>query len=133
MNDCVTIFYTLLRDWEEWAPEGCQDIASQLVRRPEGQKLRVVLGGGRQSFLPTNVSDVTNGNSVEAGKRKDGLDLISEWMDNKKMSNSRAHYVTSKDELFSLDLNKTDCLLGNGFKASCLILILMTGTVSSAH
>ena len=64
------------RGWESDAdlPEaarraGCTDIARQLVERPPGDGLEVVLGGGRAAFLPRD----------GGGRRLDGRDLVAAW------------------------------------------------------
>jgi len=68
--------HSLSRNWEtdkylpDWAGSaGCEDIASQLVSFDAGDGMDVILGGGRQSFLPTEVG----------GERSDQRDLIAEW------------------------------------------------------
>lgn len=42
------------RNWYSSVPEGCaaKDIAEQLISGPVGSKLKVILGGGLQDFLP---------------------------------------------------------------------------------
>lgn len=113
-----------------------------MVRSPQGQHLRVVLGGGRRSFLPKNISQVLNSQSVESGKRKDGVDLISEWIEDKKHNKEQqSQYITTRDELMSVDINKTDHLLGTILfeqihakvyaKYSCNIVL--PGLFSSSH
>lgn len=100
------------RDWEENADGDCEDIASQLIRKSPGKDIRVVLGGGRRSFLSQNITDAVNGHSIEAGKREDGADLIHEWIEDKKSRQLRANYVSDRDQLNNLDLDKTDFLFG---------------------
>lgn len=58
-------------------PEGCPDIATQLVEWDEGDGLEVALGGGRRSFLPQDITDP----EVEGGtgRRTDGRDLANQW------------------------------------------------------
>lgn len=51
------------RDWEGSAPEelanqpGCKDIAKQLVEEYPGNRLSVILGGGRREFIPKGQFD----------------------------------------------------------------------------
>jgi len=60
---------------------GVKDIAVQLVERfgkgGIGDGLEVVLGGGRQNFLPNTVQDPEYPN--KAGRRTDGRNLIAEY------------------------------------------------------
>lgn len=62
------------RTWESNAPVGCQDIAYQLIHGPIGADIDVVLGGGRQNFIPNTVS--VNG---QFGSRIDGRNLLEEF------------------------------------------------------
>lgn len=96
------------RDWEAYADDGCQDIAAQLVRGERGKKLKVILGGGRRSFMPKNSHH--NHVKTEDGKRKDGKNLIEEWQEARKDTNSK--FITTREELVSLDAKKTGQLLG---------------------
>jgi alkaline phosphatase len=63
------------RNWEDdgLLPPGspCKDIARQLIEFP----FEVVMGGGRQHFLPSGVNDIERG----PGLRVDGRDLMAEW------------------------------------------------------
>lgn len=66
------------RNWESDADlpssaleTGCTDIASQMIGFAFGDGLDVMLGGGRQMFLPAG----------EGGKRRDGQDLTELWRD----------------------------------------------------
>lgn len=55
--------------------DGYPDIARQLVEFAHGDGPEVVLGGGRQHFLPVDRVDPEGG----GGRRRDGRDLIAEW------------------------------------------------------
>jgi alkaline phosphatase len=73
------------RDWEsdESMPPsaveaGCKDIAQQLVAWPHGDGLEVILGGGRDRFLPITKDDPEDKNYT--GSRRDGRDLVQEWL-----------------------------------------------------
>ncbi|XP_064544823.1 alkaline phosphatase [Drosophila montana] len=100
------------RNWENDAdikadgadPTICEDIASQLVNSQVGQNLNVILGGGRQNFLPEHVRDP---NGV-LGRRKDGRNLIEEWQ---RQHTNSAHYVHTRRQLLELS-NQTTRVLG---------------------
>ena len=72
------------RNWESDAqlPEGhegaCPDIARQLVEFSHGDGIDVVLGGGREMFLPTDVADPED--ASRGGARGDGRHLVDEWL-----------------------------------------------------
>ncbi|XP_037940697.1 membrane-bound alkaline phosphatase-like [Teleopsis dalmanni] len=96
------------REWENDAElkEDCgedtdlADIALQLIHNGVGSKLKVAMGGGRAQFIGAN--------SITPGKRLDGRNLINEYL-----SGSAGNaYVTTKQELDNLDLDKTERLLG---------------------
>lgn len=99
------------RDWENDAdiPKAdrnmCVDIAKQLITSQVGRRLKVVLGGGRRSFLPKE---------KKGGKREDGLDLLKLWKDQKKADgfDKTSFVIQEREQLESLDLSKTDYLLG---------------------
>ncbi|XP_017122791.1 alkaline phosphatase [Drosophila elegans] len=100
------------RNWENDAevasdngdPNLCPDAASQLINSPVGQKLNVVMGGGRENFLPRGTTDA----SGSPGRRLDGRNLIEEW---KGQHTNSAHYVESRAELLQLS-NQTSRVLG---------------------
>lgn len=102
------------RDWESDAdiaakkedPSKCEDIASQLVRNEPGKNFKVILGGGRRKFIPTNENDPSN----KPGQRLDGVNLISEWYYSKPLGTAR--YVTNKQELMGINFNETEYLMG---------------------
>jgi len=77
------------RGWEAAAPEGCEDIASQLVNFKHGDGIEVILGGGRREFMPLDHDDPEYGD--KQGKRKDGRDLIREW----KSKNPKGLYIVN--------------------------------------
>ncbi len=89
------------RDWEADSnlpqlarDQGCKDIASQLVNFNKGDGIDVILGGGRQQFMPSTAVDPEYP-SVK-GKRSDGQDLIAQWLRNNGPS---AQYVWNKAQL----------------------------------
>ncbi|XP_070543596.1 alkaline phosphatase-like [Ptychodera flava] len=97
------------RSWENDAdvPVGhqeCKDIALQMV---ENTGIQVILGGGRRNFRTTSQSDPESGSS---GRRRDGRDLIDEWLSSKQQY--EAEYVWNSDGFSKVDPVKTDYLLG---------------------
>jgi len=104
------------RGWEhddKITKDGCSaehitDIARQLVEGPVGKDLRVVLGGGRSYFRDKKLKDEEG----ISGLRKDGRDLINDWLEDKDEQNAEAQYVWSGTGLKEVDLNSTDYLLG---------------------
>ncbi|MDZ4761801.1 MAG: alkaline phosphatase [Alphaproteobacteria bacterium] len=80
----ATYAITSERDWESDADvspagkaAGCIDIASQLLAWDHGDGPEVVLGGGRQNFLPETMADPEY--AAQKGRRKDGRNLLDEW------------------------------------------------------
>lgn len=81
----ATYATTNRRDWEsdsDIRPQdraACRDIASQLVGwdKANGDGFEVILGGGRQKFLPRTVADPEYPDRT--GDRDDGRNLIDEW------------------------------------------------------
>lgn len=70
---------TVHRNWEDntGLPEGCdtqKDIAAQLADAMTGGLVDLAMGGGRQHFLPTDVTD----DEGKTGRRTDGRNLIEE-------------------------------------------------------
>lgn len=76
--------------------EACPDIAYQLVYGETGKNLKVVLGGGRGKFLPSNVTDEEGA----PGSRSDGENLIESWLANKV--NATAKYVWNRADLLQV-------------------------------
>ena len=100
------------RDWESDSDmpaaaraAGCVDIAAQLLAFP-GNGLEVAMGGGRTNFLPASAGDPEYPD--REGRRSDGRDLTAEW----RARYDNAGYVTTADELASLDIESTEHLLG---------------------
>ncbi|EDW81547.1 uncharacterized protein Dwil_GK10963 [Drosophila willistoni] len=100
------------RNWENDAeiisdngdPTICPDIAYQLIHGQVGQKLNVIMGGGRENFLP----QITRDRSGAPGKRADGRNLIEEWQ---RQHTNSAHFVQTRSELLKLS-NRTSRVLG---------------------
>jgi len=57
---------------------GCSDIASQFAELPPGRAPAVLLGGGREHFMPVARQDPEYPGS-KTGARRDGRDLTAEW------------------------------------------------------
>lgn len=108
-----TFAHVANREWESDAdvetyrndPRTCDDIARQLVHGEPGKNFKVILGGGRQKFLPKSFKFL-NG---ESGQRNDGANLIKEWLQQKKTS---AKFIYDKKGLLELDYNNTDYVMG---------------------
>jgi alkaline phosphatase len=79
----ATYAHAAHRDWEvdsavpESARGRCADIARQLIEFDHGDGIEVVMGGGRQMFLPNDRADPEYPEIT--GLRADGRDLIAEW------------------------------------------------------
>nr|XP_018911474.1 PREDICTED: alkaline phosphatase-like isoform X1 [Bemisia tabaci]XP_018911475.1 PREDICTED: alkaline phosphatase-like isoform X2 [Bemisia tabaci] len=103
------------RGWESDAdvikdkldPSECEDIASQLVTKLPGMDLRVILGGGRQEFLPKSMTDEEGKN----GNRKDGRNLIDLWKSIRIANSQKGEYVSDKASLLAVSPT-TQYLLG---------------------
>ncbi|XP_055842323.1 membrane-bound alkaline phosphatase isoform X2 [Episyrphus balteatus] len=108
--------HTANRNWEsdtDIIKDKCSavdnlDIARQLVHTPVGRNLKVIMGGGRREFRGKKQNDEEG----IKGRRTDGRDLIQEWIADKKLQDADASYVWSRKGLNSLDLSKTEYLLG---------------------
>ncbi|XP_078114262.1 intestinal-type alkaline phosphatase [Sander vitreus] len=82
---------------------GCHDIAYQLVQNTE---INVILGGGRQYMFPRTVIDPEY--PTYKGDRKDGQNLVDEWMKNKM----NVKYVWNRTEFDAVNPANTDFLMG---------------------
>ncbi|XP_068599095.1 alkaline phosphatase, tissue-nonspecific isozyme [Brachionichthys hirsutus] len=104
------------RDWysdnempAEALEAGCKDIARQLFENIPN--IDVIMGGGRKYMFPKNTSDVEYPDiSKHSGTRKDGRNLVQEWID--RMKDKKGHYVWNKRNLLSLNPNNVNYLLG---------------------
>lgn len=96
------------RDWENdkkvqkdcGADSGVSDIALQLMQGEIGQRLKVVMGGGKTQFVDELY--------YEEGKRRDGRNLLQEFL----MENPYNTYVETKEDLMSVKDSETKRLLG---------------------
>ena len=102
----ATYAHVTERDWEgdsdmpmDAKQQGCKDIASQLIDFKYGDGIEVAMGGGRRYFLPA---------TIEGGRRQDERDLTKEWTQHF----SKANYVSTREQLNSIDAEQTQHLLG---------------------
>ena len=106
--------HTPNRDWEgdaDMPPEaiaaGCKDIAQQLVAWPHGDGFEVILGGGRERFLPAAAADPEDAD--RKGSRKDGRNLVQEWQ--ARYGNSGT-FLWNKDQFDAADPKAVPRVLG---------------------
>ncbi|MBU1174812.1 MAG: alkaline phosphatase [Alphaproteobacteria bacterium] len=90
---------TAYRNWEAEAPEGCTDIAVQLIDAMEAGTIDVAMAGGARNFVPMNAETSFGGKS----SRKDETDLIA------RATAFGTTFVTDKA---SLDAASGDKILG---------------------
>lgn len=89
----------------------CKDIAKQLIEDEPGNKINVIMGGGRRCFFGPNFKDP--GPTGQDGIRQDGRNLIDQWLEQKRSSNEGNYaFVNSTQDLRSVVAEKTDYLLG---------------------
>lgn len=105
------------RRWEcdSYVPKSldpaCKDIARQLIEDEPGNKINVIMGGGRRCFFGPNFQDP--GPTGQSGIRQDGRNLIDQWLEQRRANNERNFaFVNSTQHLRSVDVDKTDYLLG---------------------
>ncbi|CAD5117035.1 DgyrCDS5862 [Dimorphilus gyrociliatus] len=105
--------HSAFREWEGWAPTPCKDIATQLIEGSVGKQLKVILGGGRKSFIPKDKRDEED--ISEMSTRKDNKDLRETWKSMRKdegLKDDKFAYVERMNEFNSIDPKKVDYLLG---------------------
>ncbi|WMT88051.1 alkaline phosphatase [Pelagibacterium sp. 26DY04] len=86
---------TANRNWESEAPEGCTDIATQLVEQMEAGVIDIALGGGARAFAPEGTEI-----PVGTGNRVDDVNLID------RAAQFGAQVVYNAEELASVDLSQ---------------------------
>lgn len=109
----ATYAHTSIRDWEADSdlPTGTQvkDIAAQLVDNfgsgGLGNGIEVVLGGGREKFLPRTAKDPEY--EAITGQRRDGRNLSAEFV-----SKFNSEYVWNRQQFNAFDANSGKRLLG---------------------
>lgn len=75
---------------------------------------QVILGGGRQEFLPKTMN----------GNREDGRDLIAEWKMHMIKNHRKHDYVKNRTELSNVNLKGAEKLLGDYMNISFVINII---------
>ncbi|NWZ78461.1 PPBI1 phosphatase, partial [Poecile atricapillus] len=86
--------------------DGCKDIADQLIHNTD---INVILGGGRMYMTPKRTPDPEYPEDPDQnGTRKDGRDLIAEWLSAKQ----GARYVWDKKGLDAVKDDSVSHLMG---------------------
>lgn len=86
---------TANRNWEGEAPDGCVDIATQLIDAMKAGTVDLAMGGGARYFAPEDAGMMDGGK----GSRPDGRDLIKEAQD----AGFQYAYDTGSAEKLNLD------------------------------
>ena len=86
---------TANRNWEGEAPEGCTDIATQLVDQMEAGVIDIALGGGARAFAPEGTEL-----EVGTGNRVDEVNLVD------RATEFGAQYVYDAETLAAADLTQ---------------------------
>uniref|UniRef100_A0A1I8NM94 alkaline phosphatase n=1 Tax=Stomoxys calcitrans TaxID=35570 RepID=A0A1I8NM94_STOCA len=92
--------------------EGCRDIARQLIEDPTGQKINVIMGGGRQMLVSNVTGSLADPIDTWSCKSADGRNLIKEWTSVKKANNEAFVVAQNTGELEAIDAENTDYVLG---------------------
>ncbi|KAH8324333.1 hypothetical protein KR074_005406 [Drosophila pseudoananassae] len=92
--------------------QGCMDIARQLIEKPTGQKINVIMGGGRQMLMSNVTDSAADPVDTWASKSGDGRDLIRDWRQLKEAEGVSHAVVQNNRELWNLNGDNTDCVLG---------------------
>ncbi|XP_055710076.1 alkaline phosphatase-like [Phlebotomus papatasi] len=87
-------------------PDTCTDIARQLIHGKIGEKLNVIMGGGRRHFLPEWETDIDG----LPGTRGDGVNLIKQWKRHHRKHVAR--YAETREELQQVNGATVDYLFG---------------------
>ena len=100
-----------------------KDISRQLVESEAGNKLDIMLGGGRASFLPWSRKpqivvnkteppgfDYEDENDIWDNYRDDDRDLLAEWENNS--SHGKRKYIDTKELLLANNLTDNDQVMG---------------------
>lgn len=82
------------------------DIAEQLVRNNVGNRLKVIMGGGRREFIPVDSNNIDY--EMFKGLRQDGVNLIDEWL----AAHAGGKFVSNLEELSNVNANEVDSLMG---------------------
>ncbi|XP_028966835.1 alkaline phosphatase-like [Galendromus occidentalis] len=119
----ATYAHSADRTYTSSVPNGChaKDIAEQLIHGDTGSRLKVIFGGGLSEFLPEKTRPKEqrmiegDGLPINArGNRKDGRNLIEEYLQRHTEEDTRAAFVWTRDHLEQLEDPRysADFLLG---------------------
>ena len=108
------------RNWEGYigsekaniSADKCKDIGRQLVENYPGNKLSVILGGGNRYLYPNTVTDPVSG---KPGERRDGKNIVENWLKSKKnqgLRDDQYQFVDNFDKLNSVNYSNVDYLFG---------------------
>lgn len=86
-----------------------KDIAYQLVYN--GATPDVIMGGGRRVLLNNTTPDPET-RTINSKQRRDGRDLIQEWLNIKQAGGKTARYVWNYDQFSAVSATNTDHLIG---------------------
>lgn len=85
----------------------CKDIARQLVEDEPANKMKVIMGGGRQEMGAPREED-----AEKSCIRTDGRNLVEDWLNYKDARGETRAYITTTEELHSLDAENTEYIMG---------------------
>ncbi|KAJ8986186.1 hypothetical protein NQ317_005660 [Molorchus minor] len=85
----------------------CRDIAYQLIKGNVGKQFNIILGGGSRVFMPNGTRDRLG----SVGTRSDRVNLVKEWLKDKKSQGSDAEFIWNRDQLVNLS-EDTEHVLG---------------------
>lgn len=105
------------RRWEcdgtmpEAARGQCADIGRQLVENAPGNRLNVIMGGGRQCLVANVTGSAADPIDTWSCQRQDGRDLIEEWAVRRRNNGERHAIVRTSGELDAIDAS-ADFVMG---------------------
>lgn len=92
---------------------GCKDIARQLIEGEVGQRLNVIMGGGRQMLISDVEGTPADPLDTWACRSQDGRNLLLEWQERKRMLGQRGKVVQNRIELSEIvSTENVDFVLG---------------------
>ncbi|XP_039484206.1 alkaline phosphatase [Drosophila santomea] len=92
--------------------QGCMDIARQLIEQPTGQRINVIMGGGRQMLVSDVIGSDADPLDTWASQSRDGRDLIQDWRRKKEDEGVSHAVVQNNRELWNLNGQDADYVLG---------------------
>ncbi|XP_070197906.1 alkaline phosphatase, tissue-nonspecific isozyme-like [Littorina saxatilis] len=107
-----------------------KDITAQLVE--DNPEIKVILGGGRRTFLPNDTVDPDTQAINSKKGRRDSKNLIEIWKQSKPKS-SKSSYVWNKKQFDAVDDSETDFLLGKTPLNNLLLFLFCPLPVMSSH